>query len=140
MKFAKIFLLSCFLLSSCGDSSAATTLLTPVSNPTPKSPGDVIQLVRTAGPSLLKTFRSRMDFVEADVKVNEKQNAFEVVAEIRYHSFLKQTPRTARLKFLLSANGLVSQCTIEDPVQRATEVSCSQLETKIGQIFIPAFQ
>jgi hypothetical protein len=131
------------LLVACRDSSDASnvaTRVTPILNAAPKTTSDIDALIKTTGPSLLKTFRSRMNFVAMKSQVTEQPGAFGVSAEIQYHSFFKQTPRTARLSFVLSAAGLVTQCTLEDPIKKAAAVSCSQLEAKLAQILAPAFQ
>jgi hypothetical protein len=125
------------LLLSC---SSAPAIPASTSSPaTTKSKEEVTQLVQHVAPMLLKTFRPRMDFVSEITIVQERERHFVVTIEIDYQSFLKQNGRTARLTFELDPYGNVSLCKLQDPVRKASEISCSQLETKLSQLFKPSF-
>jgi hypothetical protein len=129
-------------LTGCRDAvkPAETTNKVAPEPPSSKTTAEVTELLKATGPLLLKTFRPRMDFVEIQAQVTEQTEAFSVRIELQYHSFLKQNLRTAALSFSLSARGLVTQCRIKDPVKKATEVSCSQLEAKLSQLLAPSFK
>jgi hypothetical protein len=140
-RMAMLVLFGVICLMDCHDSVKPMEAVSKVApEPLPsKTVAEVIALIKTAGPLLLKTFRPRMDFVEIQTQVTEQAEDFSVRIELQYHSFLKQNLRTAALSFLLSARGLVTQCRIKDPVKKATEVSCSQLEAKLSQLLAPSF-
>lgn len=98
---------------------------------------EIAAAFQKVAPDILRLFRPRMTLQEASLEVSLSGYLFSVRAELRYGSLLRQRPHTALLRFMVSDVGVVTGCTLQDPVPKASTTSCPQFEEKLATLLKP---